>query len=230
MFGAGAMCVVPEPTMLTKAGCIFLGTHSLDTVQAALRQIWTGRNIPTDTYNNVVTLAQMLGADRKTAMNVGMTVDLAIPVGIALAAGAMRVVAVRTGRIKLAAHESLSAQGTGGHTLERHVGKTPQELMARLEQRPGLTATSSFRNITEAEKFTTGVLRAHKHQLMVLVKNTPKGAHLRKTFVHPFSTKTGIAVDRASGKISDCYKVSVTIELTWYQGKPFYILTSFPMV
>ncbi len=32
MFGAGVMCVVPEPTMLTKAGCVVVGTHSLDTV------------------------------------------------------------------------------------------------------------------------------------------------------------------------------------------------------
>lgn len=32
MFGAGALCVVPEPTMLTKAGCVFVGTHGLDTI------------------------------------------------------------------------------------------------------------------------------------------------------------------------------------------------------
>lgn len=30
MFGAGIMCVVPEPSMLTKVGCVVVGTHSLD--------------------------------------------------------------------------------------------------------------------------------------------------------------------------------------------------------
>lgn len=56
MFGAGAMCIVPEPTMLTKAGCVIVGTHGLDTIQAALRQVWSGRAVATDTYNSAVAL------------------------------------------------------------------------------------------------------------------------------------------------------------------------------
>ncbi len=67
LFGAGALCVVPEPTMLTKAGCVFVGTHGLDTLQASLRQIWTGRQVATDTFNSAVSLAESLGADHQTA-------------------------------------------------------------------------------------------------------------------------------------------------------------------
>lgn len=108
LFGAGALCVVPEPTMLTKAGCVFVGTHSLDTLQASLRQVWTGRQVATDTFNSAVALAESLGADRQTAMNVGLTVDIAIPMAFAFAAGAEHVIAVRAGRVKIAEHESLS--------------------------------------------------------------------------------------------------------------------------
>lgn len=125
MFGAGAMCIVPEPTMLTKAGFVFVGTHGLDTIQASIRQIWTGQQTDTDTYDSAVALAESLGADKKTAMHVGMTVDLAIPMGFAFAVGAVRVAAIRSGRISLAEHEAMAGRAPGGHTIERHIGKSP---------------------------------------------------------------------------------------------------------
>lgn len=68
MFGAGVMCIAPEPTMLTKIGCVIVGTHSLDTMQASFRQVWTGRQVSTDTYNSVVSLAESLGSDHQTAV------------------------------------------------------------------------------------------------------------------------------------------------------------------
>lgn len=40
--------------MITKIGCVIVGTHSLDTIQASFRQVWTGRQVSTDTYNSVV--------------------------------------------------------------------------------------------------------------------------------------------------------------------------------
>lgn len=97
-------------------------------------------------------VAEMFGADRNTAMHVGMTVDLAVPMSFALAIGGVRIAAIRAGRIRLADHEAIAVKGAGGHTLERHIGKTPEELIARLERRPGLNETSSFRTVGEAEK------------------------------------------------------------------------------
>lgn len=37
-FGAGVLCVVPEPTMLSKAGCVVVGAHSLDTIRTSLNR------------------------------------------------------------------------------------------------------------------------------------------------------------------------------------------------
>ena len=42
--------------------------HGLDTIQASIRQIWTGRQTNTDTYNTAVALAESLGTDQKSAM------------------------------------------------------------------------------------------------------------------------------------------------------------------
>lgn len=88
MFGAGALCVVPEPTMLTKTGCVFVGTHALDTLQTSLRQVWIGRQVTIDSFNSAVALAESFGADRQTALKVGLTVAIAIPIAFALAVGA----------------------------------------------------------------------------------------------------------------------------------------------
>lgn len=56
------------------------------------------------------------------------TVDLTIPVAFSFAKGAQRVIAIRSGRIKLAEHESPPSTDAAGHAIERHVGKTAEEL------------------------------------------------------------------------------------------------------
>ncbi len=229
MFGAGTLCIVPEPTMVTKAGCVFVGVHSLDTIQASMRQVWTGRQVATDTYNTAVALAESLGADHSTALRVGMTVDLAIPVAFAFAAGAVRVSAVKSGRIRLAEHEALTGQHPGGHTIERHVGKTADELFARLERRPRLPATSTFRTLNDAEILTTRTLYAHKNEIEMWVKNAPKGVPWRRKITMQFASPTGIVARRGSREIRNCYRVEVWLELTSYNGKPYFILTAMPL-
>lgn len=228
MFGAGAMCIVPEPTMLTKAGCVFVGTHGLDTIQASIRQIWTGRQTNTDTWHSTVALAESLGADKNTAMHVGLTVDLAIPMGFAFAVGAVRVAAVRSGRISLAAHESLSGRAPGGHTLERHIGKTPDELLARLAKRPALGEASSFRTTREAEQLISKVLSDNHNQIGMWVKHLPPGMNAKMELGRIFAHQTGIMVSRGTTKVTACYKVRVVIRFQQWQGKPYFVLTAFP--
>lgn len=230
MFGAGALCVVPEPTMLTKAGCVFVGTHGLDTIQASIRQIWTGRQVNTDTFNSAVALAQSLGADRQTAMKVGLTVDIAIPMAFALAAGAERVIAVRRGRFRIAEHESLSGRAPGGHTIERHIGKSPDELRERLIREPRLEESSSFKSLREAEAIISRVLADNKNQIAMWVKNVPPGMRARMRLSRRFAHPTGIMVRRANQETVTCYAVRVVIDFRSFNGKPYFILTAFPEV
>jgi hypothetical protein len=62
-------------------------------------------------------------------------------------------------------------------TPERHVGKTTEELLARLERRPKLPATSTFKSLEQAEILTTKTLKAHKYEIEMWVKNAPRGYH-----------------------------------------------------
>lgn len=230
MFGAGAMCVVPEPTMLTKAGCVFVGTHSLDVIQASVRQVWTGRKTDTDTYNSAVALAESLGADRNTAMKVGLTVNLAIPVGFAIAIGAVRVAAIRGGRIKLAEHEAMTGGAGGGHTISKHVGKTPDELIARFNAEPKLKSSSSFRSMSEAESLISKVLRDNKHQIAMWVKNVPPGVPARMTLNRAFAHQTGITILKGSTEMKKCYGVRVILDFQPWHGKPYFVVTAYPVI
>ena len=230
LFGAGAMCVVPEPTMLTKAGCVVVGTHGLDTVQASTRQIWTGRSTNTDTYNTAVSLAQSFGADKNTAMKVGFTVDLAIPLAFSFALGAQRVIAIRSGRIKLAEHESPPGSNAAGHAIERHVGKTVEELFERLEKSPRLTSSSSFKNTLDAEVLISKVLRDNKNMISIWVKNIAPGTKGTRVLDGSFARQTGISVSRGSTEAKPCYKVRIVLRFEYWHGKPYFILTAYPMV
>ncbi|KXU87459.1 hypothetical protein CI15_15025 [Paraburkholderia monticola] len=63
MVGAGALCVMPEPTMASKAGCIVFGAHASDTAAAGLRQVWTGQDTATLTQQGTTKLAKAMNAD-----------------------------------------------------------------------------------------------------------------------------------------------------------------------
>lgn len=65
--------------MITKAGCVVVGAHSLDTLNASLKQVWTGRKTETATAQLAEIAAVKLGVDSSTAYKVGLTVDLAVP-------------------------------------------------------------------------------------------------------------------------------------------------------
>ncbi|ELA3179395.1 TPA: RNase A-like domain-containing protein [Klebsiella aerogenes] len=229
MFGAGVMCIAPEPTMLTKIGCVIVGTHSLDTIQASFRQVWTGRQVSTDTYNSVVSLAESLGSDHQTAVNVGMTLDLAIPMGFALTMGAIRVASIRGGRIKLAEHESLRSRSSGGHTLQNHVGKTPEGLRMRLDTTPRLKSVSSFKSTSEAERLVSAVIQDNKTQIEMWVRHLPPGMNAKMQLDRIFANQTGILLFKGAKEVTTCYKVRVVIEFAHWHGKPYFVLTAFPL-
>lgn len=60
--GATTLCMAPEPTGLTKAACIVVGAHSMDTINAAANMIITGKDTRTAPYQAAVALAKQSGA------------------------------------------------------------------------------------------------------------------------------------------------------------------------
>lgn len=134
LVGAGALCLAPEPTMASKAGCLVFGLHGSDTLIAGARQAWTGHDTADLTQTGTAKLARTMGADAATADRIGLAVDIGVPLAMSALLGAARLAAVRGGRIQLAAHEAEAGSRLGGHTIAKHVGRT--EASCELDWQP----------------------------------------------------------------------------------------------
>lgn len=221
-FGAGVLCVVPEPTMLSKAGCVVVGAHSLDTIRTSLNQVITGRESQTATAQLAKLAAEQLGVDSATAYKVGVTVDLLVPFAFASAVGAARIASVYSGRLRLAEHEG----GPLGHTIARHVGLTPTQLIARFSQPNSPKLSSSFKNLRMAELVTTEVLSLKKSQLEFALKYA--NARTTLVYAHRFWFPIGTYAEKGSNVVKKAYGVRLVIRPTTYGGKLYYIVTAYP--
>ncbi|EOY5742883.1 RNase A-like domain-containing protein [Enterobacter ludwigii] len=223
MFGAGVLCVVPEPTMLSKAGCVVVGSHSLDTITTSFKQVITGRQTSTATAQLVEIAAGELGASADTAYKVGVTFDIAVPFAFAGALGAARVGSVYSGRVRLLEHEG----GKLGHTIARHVGKTPEQLKARFLEPRAPVASSSFFNIRQAELVISEVLTVKKSQIEAALKYS--NARTTLAYAHNFRLPVGYFVEKGSDTVRKVYGVRLVIRPTTYNGKLYYIVTAYPI-
>ncbi|WP_337040316.1 RHS repeat domain-containing protein [Emticicia sp. 17c] len=79
--GVGLLAA-PEPTGLTKVAGVVGVVHGADSFQAGIRQLWTGENTNTLTYEGTKSTAEALGASESTASKIGTAVDLGIGFGV----------------------------------------------------------------------------------------------------------------------------------------------------
>lgn len=227
LIGAGALCLAPDPSTLTKAACVIIGAHSLDVMNASASQVITGRETTTETYREAVRLAKEFGADDYTASEIGLTVDIAVPLSFASMVGAVRVASVRVGRIKLIEHESPTGLKPGGHTLAKHVGLSEQELRARILNSKGrLKGASTFYSQDVAEKVISKALKNNQIKITTLLKHTPEGVKQEIDYIS--DTPIGFGLNKGSENFQELYKVRIVLYHSEFNGKQYYILTAFP--
>ncbi|URF04242.1 RNase A-like domain-containing protein [Cupriavidus campinensis] len=226
MVGAGVLCIAPEPTGVTKAGCIAFGMHGADTAWRGMRQAWTGHDTATLTQQGATKLAETMRAPPDMAGNIGLSLDIGVGFGLAGMLKAARVASITAGRIYLVQHEAKSLKGPGGHTIAKHVGKTEAQLRARLMQGPRLTAASSFTDLRTAEFAISEALRAHSGQ----IKTWAAGYGAAKLRFDAATIKpVGKVVLRTTGRLEDARKVRVVLLREQYNGMPYFVLTAFPI-
>ncbi|MCR4457246.1 MULTISPECIES: RNase A-like domain-containing protein [Pseudescherichia] len=226
--GAAILCAAPDPTTLTKAACIVVGAHGLDSLNAAIDQTLTGHDTRTTAYQLAVDTARRFGADEKTAINIGLTVDIAVPIAFGLALGAVRVASVRIGRIRLMEHESVAGYKPGGHTLSRHVGLSEADLRTRLRNRPTLSGSSTFYNKHLAEDVISRALKFNAPYITNWAKTARASSKLNIDFFA--GREVGFGIESATGPVIKSYKMRVVLELQMYNEKPYYVLTAFPIL
>jgi hypothetical protein len=233
LLGAGVLCVAPEPTMVTKAGCVVLGVHGFDTLATSSRQVWTGTPQRTATAVTASSAAQALGASRDTADGIGLAVDVAVPLAVASGLVAARVIAVRASRFRLEPVDLLRHEGPlntklGGHTIREHVGKTEAELFSRFALKKTLQASSSFTDLQTAEAAISATVRANARAIKAWSRSAAVGSK-PKAFYHDVGSVVGIGVQRGSTTVSQLTNVRVVLNMKSYNGMPYYILTAHPI-
>jgi hypothetical protein len=227
MVGAGALLLLPDPTLATKAGGVALAAHGADTTSAGFWQLWSGRPQRSLTEEGAARLAGSLGADPATAGRIGTGVDIAVPLAVTFGLGALRIAAVRGGRIVLAEHEAAQGGRIGGHTLLKHVGKTEAELRARLLAQRSVPVASTFTSLEVAERTLYQGIRANAAAIEQWARFAAPGAK-QPFFYSVRGGQVGFGVVRATNQLVHLSRVRIVLKMEQYNGKLYYILTAFP--
>ncbi|WP_233801606.1 RNase A-like domain-containing protein [Paraburkholderia sp. HP33-1] len=226
MVGAGALCVLPEPTMASKAGCIVFGAHGSDTAAAGLRQVWTGRDTATLTQQGTTKLAEAMKASPDMANNIGLSLDMVVPFGFAGSIKAARAARITMGRINLHMHEAKALNPElGGHTILKHVGKDEAWLRDRLKREPKRKVVSSFTSLEKAERAISETMRANTAKIRAWARSPNRYATEKITKV--VAGDIGYGVTRETGKLTRMNKVFVVLKYETYNGMPYYVLTAY---
>lgn len=114
-------------------------------------------------------------------------------------------------------------EARGGHTLERHVGKTDSDLQRRLEEE-SLSADSTYTDRVTAEMAVAASIRengakisrwqhrpgGHSNLVLDYDSNSPLGRSMRRGETQTFPCSHAVAV------------------LKWMTPQEYYVLTSYP--
>ncbi|WP_233805694.1 RNase A-like domain-containing protein [Paraburkholderia sp. HP33-1] len=225
MVGAAALCVMPEPTMASKAGCIVFGAHGSDSAAAGLRQVWTGRDTATLTQQGTTKLAEAMKADPDMANNIGLSLDMVVPFGFAGSMKAARVASVSMGRINLMRHEAKDGSGIGGHTIRKHVGINRAWLQARLAREPRREMVSSFPNLETAERAISQVMQQNVATIRVWAQAS--NGSKRLSLIGETGHTVGYGLVRETGQMIELSKVQMFLRKEQYNDMPFYIITAY---
>ncbi|EOO74029.1 MULTISPECIES: WXG100 family type VII secretion target [Bacillus cereus group] len=120
----------------------------------------------------------------------------------------------------LATHEA-----RGGHLLERHVGKTDEELLQRLESDTRITGASTFTDRATAENIANNVLNNPRNQ--ELIQNWLNNSRNNRPLALPYSGNEiiGRGIQRGSTTIEEMTNAKIILKKD-ANGK--FILTGYP--
>lgn len=119
----------------------------------------------------------------------------------------------------LEAHEK-----AGSHLIERHVGKSEQDLLDRLN-RENISASSSFRDLPAAEHFIAATIAENQSQVDAWLAG--QGGK-RLVLDERFDASTGISVKRGDTQAQDVFSVKLVLERSDALGIGYRIVTGYP--
>lgn len=231
--GAGVLCAVPEPTMITKVGCVAMGLHAADQMAAGAHQLVTARETDSYAFKAGMTAAEVMGASRASGQVVGLAAEFAVPLSTASLYNAFRVSSVRAGRMTLIVSEQpmhAPNNSVGGHSLKHHVAKTSEHLQRRLRKQRNLQVVSTFDSIELAEWAVSKILADNKLKIQMYSKVPFLLKGQKVAFTMDLKRNVGWGVRREAPDVSiPMTKVRVIVRYEEFNNMSTYIVTSFPV-
>ena len=232
--GAGILCAVPEPTMITKVACIAVGVHASDQLATATTQIISGQAADSYAFKAGMSAAEVMGASRATGQVIGLAAEFAVPVSVASIHNAFRVSSVRAGKMSVIVSEKpphAPNNAIGGHTKKVHLEMEMSQLQRRLKRKRNSDVMSTFRTLEEAEWAVSQILRANKLKIQLYSKATFLLEKQRLTLTMDLNTPLGWGIKRATPDVPvEMTSVRVIIEYKEFNNMPMYILSAFPVL
>ena len=104
------------------------------------------------------------------------------------------------------------------------MGRTEQQLRARLAAEPARDIVSTFTNLRMAEDCISRVMRLNATKIKAWAQTAnPKPLQL----VEEMGKVAGFGVVRLGGQVVQLRKVLLVLKLQTYNGMPYYVLTAY---
>lgn len=113
----------------------------------------------------------------------------------------------------------------GGHLIDRHVGKTDEELLERMKSNPKITGSSTFKDRATAEKVASEVLTDKNNKK--IIQSWLSNPQSKSTLVLEYQgiEVIGRGVKRGSTTVENKTNARIVLKK---DGKGNYILTGYP--
>lgn len=116
-------------------------------------------------------------------------------------------------------------EARGGHTLERHVGRSDAELAARLAREPNLRTASSFLDRATAERVVAATLAEAAPRIARWRERGPRRPNLALDHRGDPAASLGRTMRRSERESRPAFGARVVLRAA---GSDFYVLTAYP--
>jgi len=122
-------------------------------------------------------------------------------------------------------HDLAADEAMGGHTLQRHVGRSDADLIVRLHREPQISSASTYTDRETAERVIAVALRADNRAFTAWRDRTGR----RPNFALRYRADHVIGRSMARGHSTSVPCDRAVIVLRWDEGRQrYYVLTSYP--
>ncbi|HYL17001.1 MAG TPA: RNase A-like domain-containing protein [Terriglobales bacterium] len=123
-------------------------------------------------------------------------------------------------------HDLSEDEARGGHTLRKHVGKTDDELRARLQDEPNITAASTYNDRATAESVVGSVLQQDRAKIERWLDRSSGHPNLVLYYDGDPAHPIGRSLGRGQSQGQPCSHAVVIFR--WMRDREYYVLTSYP--